>query len=298
MLALLRAQTENDRLPKLLPPGVVIAHKTGELDDVRNDAGVIFTPRGPVICAVLTNDQSDVDAATTAIAQEGRLVYDAVMAGGPQLPDYSVGDGWFYTQANGRGGAGGLGYSITDAGGDAFWAAFAARGGVDALGYPASRRFAWQGFTYQITQKEVLQWRPDQGAAAFMNVFDVLHDDGFDGWLDRTKQIPPPFDTAPDSKLTWRQLVARHEAILDRAPAIRTRYFADAAAVDDYGLPMSVKDYGPVIVVRCQRAAFQYWKVNMPFARAGDVTLVNAGDIAKAAGLFPASALQPGPANQ
>ncbi len=297
MLELLEAQRENDRLPALLPAGTVVAHKTGELDDVRNDAGIVFTPRGPLICVALTNGQAHIDAAVHAIAAVGQLAYDGFLAAGPPLPDYSIGDGRFYTEANGHGGAGGEGYSITDAYGHRLWEAFQARGGVAVLGYPASHRFLWKGFVEQITQKEVLQWQPQTQDVSYLNIFDTLHDDGFDTWLDQTKQIPPPLSTAPDTGLPWAQVVARHQQLLAQAPAIRTRYFADRDALADYGLPMAVKDYGPVIVVRCQRAAFQYWKVTMPFARSGTVTLVNGGDIAKAAGIFPGASVIPGLAN-
>lgn len=297
MLELLEGQQENDRLPVLLPAGTVMAHKTGELDDVRNDAGIMFTPRGPLICVVLTNAQANLEATDHAMAAVARLVYDGLLAAGPALPDYSIGDGWFYSQANGHGGAGGEGYSITDAYGHHLWAAFQARGGVAALGYPASHRFLRDGFVDQITQKEVLQWQPQSHDVAYLNVFDTLHDDGFDTWLDQTEQIPPPLTTAPDTGLSWTQVVARHQQLLVHAPVIRTRYFADRDALADYGLPMAVKDYGPVIVVRCQRAAFQYWNVTMPFARSGTVTLVNGGDIAKAAGIFPSASLVPGAAD-
>ncbi len=55
MLDLLAAQVVNDRLPALLPGGVV-AHKTGNIDNVVHDAGVIYTPYGPVVTVVLTED--------------------------------------------------------------------------------------------------------------------------------------------------------------------------------------------------------------------------------------------------
>jgi len=245
MLELLKGQRENDRLPELLPKGTVIAHKTGELDRIRNDSGIIFTPRGPLVCAVLTNDQDDVDGAAKAIAQEGLMVYNDVVGADPPPSNYGIGDGWFYTEANGHGGQGGTGYSLTDEYGRQFWAAFRQQGGVPSVGYPASHRFFWNGFYYQVMQREVFQWRPETGTVVFFNVFDVLHDDGFDAWLDATRQIPPLLDTSPDSKLTWPRVVRRHQQLLDAAPAIRSRYFADPAALDDYGLPMSIKDTGP-----------------------------------------------------
>ncbi len=42
MLGVLLQQTLNDRLPRFLPPGTKVAHKTGTLGGVRNDAGIIY----------------------------------------------------------------------------------------------------------------------------------------------------------------------------------------------------------------------------------------------------------------
>jgi beta-lactamase class A len=53
MLDLLARQTFNDRLPRYLPDGST-AHKTGTLDGLYHDAGVIYSPAGPVIAVVLT----------------------------------------------------------------------------------------------------------------------------------------------------------------------------------------------------------------------------------------------------
>jgi beta-lactamase class A len=54
MLQLLAAQVVNDRLPALLPDDVVVAHKTGNIDNVIHDAGVIYTSSGPAVVVVLT----------------------------------------------------------------------------------------------------------------------------------------------------------------------------------------------------------------------------------------------------
>jgi beta-lactamase class A len=42
---LLKNQKVNDRLPQGLPAGTVIAHKTGNLDNVVHDAGIVFGPK-------------------------------------------------------------------------------------------------------------------------------------------------------------------------------------------------------------------------------------------------------------
>jgi beta-lactamase class A len=51
---LLRRQQVNDRLPLGLPPATPIAHKTGDILHWAHDAGVITTPRGDVLLAVLS----------------------------------------------------------------------------------------------------------------------------------------------------------------------------------------------------------------------------------------------------
>ena len=61
-----------------------------------------------------------------------------------------------------------------------------------------------------------------------------------------------------------------------------------------YGLPTSrVVDNGNHNVIRLQRAVIQQWKVDVPWARAGPVTVANGGDVGKEAGLFPAGAITP-----
>jgi beta-lactamase class A len=56
MLELLAGQVVNDRLPALLPDDAIVAHKTGNIDNVIHDAGVIYTPAGRAVTVVLTAD--------------------------------------------------------------------------------------------------------------------------------------------------------------------------------------------------------------------------------------------------
>ena len=76
MLARLERQQINDRLPAQLPPGVVIAHKTGNLSGVTHDAGIIYTKTGPRVVVVMTWDALDEDAANF-ISSIGSLVYSS-----------------------------------------------------------------------------------------------------------------------------------------------------------------------------------------------------------------------------
>jgi hypothetical protein len=168
-------------------------------------------------------------------------------------------------------------------------------GGVAALGYPVSRRFMLDGFVVQAFQKAILQWHPDTGQATFLNVLDRLHDARDDGWLRDQRMTPPPDDTSADTGLSWDQVVARHQAVLQANSALQAAYFAVDDPVGRYGLPVSgVVDEGPALVVRCQRAVLQLWKTDEPWAAAGQVTVANGGDLAKEAGLIPAAAAQPG----
>lgn len=69
MLHLLLRQRVNDRLPRLLPEGVRVAHKTGNLPGTVNDVGVVYTPSATVAIAVLVSDTSDEAAAASGIAR-------------------------------------------------------------------------------------------------------------------------------------------------------------------------------------------------------------------------------------
>lgn len=76
-LNFLRRQQIRDRLAFYLPLGTELAHKTGAIPGVRNDAGILFVPRGPVLVCAFTRDLKDDLAGAQAIAEVGRLVHAA-----------------------------------------------------------------------------------------------------------------------------------------------------------------------------------------------------------------------------
>ncbi len=212
---------------------------------------------------------------------------------GADEPDFDIQGGHFYTQANGQGGAGGAGFGITDDSGMAFWTQFQALGGVDKLGYASSQRFMHAGFFSQATQKYILQWQ--QGAVYFLNIFDELSAMGKDDYLLTVRSIPKPA-VFNETGQSFNQITASRLALLDANPALKAAYMADPDPVRAHGLPTSqVVDVGPAYVIRNQRDVIQQWKTDMPWARAGDVTFVNGGDIAKETGLVPQDAATPGP---
>lgn len=75
MMDLLKDQQLNDRLPKYLPDGVLVAHKTGELDAFKHDAGIVFTPNGDYIVVVLS-ETNNPQAAAEKQALLSKAVYE------------------------------------------------------------------------------------------------------------------------------------------------------------------------------------------------------------------------------
>jgi S1-C subfamily serine protease len=92
-------------------------------------------------------------------------------------------------------------------------------------------------------------------------------------------------------------VVAARLTLLDANAALRAAYLRARDPIEENGLPVApIADLGRVVVLRAQRRAFQLWTVTTPFARAGTVTIVNVGDLAKEAELYPRSAAEPEPA--
>lgn len=203
--------------------------------------------------------------------------------------DWAIPYGHVFTQTAEPGA---LGFTVSDDAQARFWTAFEELGGAGAVGYPISRRFAWDGYVTQAFQKLVLQWRPERDAVAFVNVFDELSKAGKDAWLQQERQVPRPgYPSAPGDP--WEMVVAKHLALLNENPAIRSAYLGTPGWMDRYGLPVAVGDFGVVRVVRSQRAVFQQWLVDVPWARAGQVVVANGGEVLRDAGLLPVDAQAP-----
>jgi uncharacterized protein YkwD len=226
-----------------------------------------------------------------AAAGAAAALATAAPAAGASL-DQPIQGGHFFSQTAGRDGR--AGFRVTNEGGIRFWDEFQRLGGVEALGYPISRRFAWKGFTVQLMQKGVLQWRPESGQAWLTNVFDELHEADKDGWLQAARSTPRPLDPSFDGGRDWSAVVRGRQALLEASPPLKSAYFGAADPLTFFGLPTSrVEDMGNHIAVRLQRAVIQQWKQDVPWAKAGQVTIANGADIAKEAGLFPAEVARP-----
>jgi len=210
-----------------------------------------------------------------------------------EAADWPTADGWFYTQLGSASGQpmDRLGFAVSDRDGKPFWSEFQRLGGTTLLGYPLSGRFDRDGATYQVFQRAVLTYHADSGTIRVVPILDQLHAAGFDDSLLANSRIPtlalpPPAGVESAGERTdW---------LLAEYPAMQAYLAAAPDARALLGLPTStVQDFGAYYAVRFQNGALQQWKVDMPWARKGDVTAVNVGEIAARLGLFPADALIP-----
>ncbi|HEU0168270.1 MAG TPA: hypothetical protein VFS62_10870 [Chloroflexota bacterium] len=227
-------------------------------------------------------------------------------------PDYAVTGGWFYGET---GSGTGKGFNLLDSGTDnkgqitRFYSEFNRLGGVPVLGYPASTVFLLpDGFIYQATQASLMQWRPadaPQGDVQLANTFDLLSQTGHDKDL-LTLGIPTPikddgsggdFQKATDTRLGWlTQADIKAKFMANPNPsAIPTWGLQDSIQL--YGLPTSMPQrFGPFVVQRFQRVAFQLWVDNVAGMPApGSVVPILGGDLAKRFSVVPAAAQQPQP---
>jgi beta-lactamase class A len=81
MVAILKNNFDYAEIPRLLPPGTTVAHKTGALNAARHDCGIVYArPRDYVICA-FTSDNTDQswrldNEGRTTIAELARITHE------------------------------------------------------------------------------------------------------------------------------------------------------------------------------------------------------------------------------
>lgn len=75
MTELLKKQKLNKKLPKYLPPGIPIAHKTGELGWFSHDVGIVYLDKGDYVIVVLSESSSP-SGAEERIAEVSKAVYE------------------------------------------------------------------------------------------------------------------------------------------------------------------------------------------------------------------------------
>jgi beta-lactamase class A len=77
MIAILERQKFNDRIPAGLPPGTLVAHKTGEITKIQHDAAIVFAPN-PFVLVVLVRGLSDTKESAAMTAAIARTLYLSV----------------------------------------------------------------------------------------------------------------------------------------------------------------------------------------------------------------------------
>ena len=75
MLKILLQQTDNDKIPALLPGKHRVAHKTGELLGIMHDGGIVYGDKQDYIVCIMTKDSKDADATVKEIAVISKVIY-------------------------------------------------------------------------------------------------------------------------------------------------------------------------------------------------------------------------------
>jgi len=74
MLSLLERQKLNKKIPKYLPAGTKVKHKTGELGAFSHDAGIVSSPKGDYLIVILSESSNRIQA-DERIANVSRAVF-------------------------------------------------------------------------------------------------------------------------------------------------------------------------------------------------------------------------------
>lgn len=76
MVEMLKRQKWNEAIPAGLPPGTVVAHKTGEITRIHHDAAIVYAPR-PFVLVILVRGIADSKQSAALMADIARDLYVA-----------------------------------------------------------------------------------------------------------------------------------------------------------------------------------------------------------------------------
>ena len=80
VLEILKSQQLNSIIPFYLPPGTIVAHKTGGVPTVRCDVGIVYGPTGPYTVALMAKGVTDMRVIDRSLAAVSKAVYDEFTA--------------------------------------------------------------------------------------------------------------------------------------------------------------------------------------------------------------------------
>ena len=145
MLNLLLDQQINDRIPVDLPPEARVAHKTGDLDALLHDAGIIYGPSGPFVIVLMSSNLSSQSEALDNMPLLARKVYDYFNSE-PSSPAR------YFPETKQT-----VGHEFLK-----FWNDY---GGVDSFGYPISPERMQNGILTQAFERARLELHPENAGA-------------------------------------------------------------------------------------------------------------------------------------
>jgi beta-lactamase class A len=76
MIAILERQKFNEGIPAGLPPGIAVAHKTGEIRGIHHDAAIVFAKR-PYVLVVMVRGLADIKQSAALMYDISRELYEA-----------------------------------------------------------------------------------------------------------------------------------------------------------------------------------------------------------------------------
>lgn len=76
MLELLKAQERTGKIPAGIPDGVETANKTGELENVENDAAIVWAGEHPYIVCIMSSNLQNASEAREKIVSMSSLIYE------------------------------------------------------------------------------------------------------------------------------------------------------------------------------------------------------------------------------
>lgn len=76
MREILGRQTDRCKIPLHLPSDTICQHKTGELPGAEHDAGIVYSPVGPYVVAIMSDNLPDPEQGRQVIARLSREIYD------------------------------------------------------------------------------------------------------------------------------------------------------------------------------------------------------------------------------
>ncbi|WP_168190132.1 serine hydrolase [Caloramator sp. E03] len=76
MIDIMKHQLDSSMMRYFIPEEIEVANKTGELDGIDNDTGIVYLNKGDYIFTMMTRDAKSNNEARFAIAQVSKIVYE------------------------------------------------------------------------------------------------------------------------------------------------------------------------------------------------------------------------------